>query len=140
MAVDFDFAVDSAAVERRMLEVARRYPEAGATAVYQEALALLAESKQEVPVQYGTLRRSGYADAPSGVDDPHCVVGYGTNYALPVHERIEVFHPVGKSKFLIDPMLRRAAGYKERMTKRIAQNVRDGVTLGDVSGGGGSSE
>lgn len=138
MPIGVNAKVDSAKFERQLLELARRYPEAAATATYQEGQALLGDSKQEVPVQYGTLRRSGYVDSPT--DDGKVVVGYGTNYALPVHER-QAHHEVGKWKFLIDPMLRRVAGYKERMAKRIAQNVRDGVTLGQTkTGAGGGGE
>lgn len=125
--------VDARVVERRVLELSRRYPEATATAVYQEGVDLLAESIPEVPVDTGRLRRSGYVDAPSSAYDPVCMVGYGTEYALAVHERREVNHATGKAGYLIDPMLRRAAGYPDRMARRIAKNVRDGVTLGDVA-------
>jgi hypothetical protein len=130
-------------IERKLQDLVRKYPEAAATATYQEGLALLADSVKEVPVDTGRLRRTGYVDAPTDARDPKVVVGYGTDYALPVHERTEVHHPVGKAKFLIDPMLLRSSGYRDRMIQRIAKNVRDGVTLGDVAssaGGGGGDE
>lgn len=31
------------------------------------------------------------------------IVGYQTNYALHVHERMDIFHPVGQAKFLEQP-------------------------------------
>lgn len=47
----------------------------------------------------GALRRLG--DKVRGRTS--VLVGYTQNYALPVHERLDVFHPVGQAKYLEQP-------------------------------------
>jgi len=64
--------------------------QAFAKALYYEAEALLADAKEIIPVEWGTLKDSGYAPLPKvtfwSVEQ---VVGFGgpaEDYALPVHE------------------------------------------------------
>lgn len=43
--------------------------------------------------------------AKAGLDSKSEVtVGYSAEYAVPVHERVELKHPVGQAKFLEEPM------------------------------------
>jgi hypothetical protein len=105
------------------------YERAFAAALYQEGLALHAASVPQVPVEYGRLRASGYVSPPTGVDNPEVEVGYGTDYAVYVHERTELRHKVGKAKFLSDPMNERQNGYAERLAKRTQQNFERGVGM-----------
>jgi len=103
------------------------YKRALAAAIYQEGFALLAESVKECPVDKGRLRASGYVSPPVDAENPAATVGYGTDYAIYVHERTELRHPVGKAKFLSDPMNRRLSGYQQRIAARTQENYRSGV-------------
>ena len=120
----------TAALRRELEGLKEAYPNATAAAVHQEALELLADSLLQVPVDTGTLRRSGYAEPPHDVRNPVAVVGYGTDYALPVHERMEAQHPVGNAKFLERPFLARQQNFVQRMIDRIRRNVEKKVRLG----------
>lgn len=70
----------------------RWVPEALAAALFQEAEAVMAESKREVPVDMGTLRNSGFVDEPTIMHgEVEVTMGYGGSasaYALWVHEGI----------------------------------------------------
>lgn len=65
---------------------------------------VLALSAERCPVDTGTLRATGHVEGPTAKGDKvDIVVGYGgpaAPYALPVHERLGVRHPVGQAKFL----------------------------------------
>lgn len=105
-----------------------------AAAVYQEALDLEARSVKQVPVDYGTLRRSHYVAPPDNLNNPTAQAGYGTDYAVYVHEKTEVHHePPGKAMYLKDPLDETKNGYKERLAKRAKQNLEAGVTLSSVA-------
>lgn len=81
-----------------------------AAALYEEAEDIMADSKANyVPVDTGTLRASGTV-LPPELTGTHVVVtlGYGgaaQDYALPVHERLDVHHPHGQAKYLEAPVL-----------------------------------
>ena len=64
----------------------------------QGAEALLAASRENVPVDTGRLRDSGQVVA----DSDGAAAGYTADYAVYVHERTWVTHPNGKAKFLED--------------------------------------
>lgn len=78
----------------------------------QEGEKAMTEAKQETPVDTGVLRASGIVDGPH--NDGGSVwleLGFGgaaSSYALIVHERTDVHHPVGKAKYLEDPAMRMA--------------------------------
>ena len=57
---------------------------------------------------------------------PEAVVGFGTDYAVPVHERVEAFHPIGSAKFLEIPFNDIRRGYRENLSRRIAKFMRTG--------------
>lgn len=103
-----------------------------AAALYQEGFALIADSIREVPVDFGRLRGSHYVAPPAGETNPEVEVGYGTDYAAYVHERTELNHPVGKAKFLEDPMKRRQAGYSRRVADRTKTNWERGVGVSAI--------
>ena len=98
-----------------------RYRRAVGGAVYREASRVMASSIREVPVDTGRLRATGFVSAPDTTTrDVSVQLGYGTDYALPVHERTEVSHAVGKAKFLDDPLNAARSG----MADRIARDTR----------------
>lgn len=102
-------------------ELGKRYPEALGAALYEEASIIFVESQMEVPVDTGRLRASGMVSPP-----PIVKITYGTTYALPVHERINVKHRVGKAKYLEDPFRRAIPGLLDRIAMRTMQHVVEG--------------
>ncbi|MFY1658576.1 hypothetical protein [Micromonospora sp. WMMD1274] len=64
---------------------------------------LLQVSRTEVPLEEGTLERSGTATVDES--DRVAAVSYDTQYAVPQHEEMDWRHAAGrKAKYLEDPM------------------------------------
>lgn len=84
---------------------------------------LLAESQKIVPVDTGALRRSGFVRMRwEGTRRSEVVVGYVMDYAIWVHERLDLRHAPGKSaKFLEIP------------ARRFAKRMRD-IIAAEISG------
>lgn len=110
-------------------KLGRDAPHAIAAELYMEAERLIADAKMETPVDTGALRASGHVQTPQmNGNMVEVVCGFGgpaVNYALIVHENLENFHPVGKAKYLEDPLNRRIPTMAERiaqgLTKRLAE-------------------
>lgn len=95
--------------------------------LYEEGEEIFAESQQEVPVDTGALKRSGYIEKQGNSVD----IGYGRSeelgasnqtpntYMVAVHERLDVYHPNGKAKFLEDPV--------NRHTRKGADSIADKI-------------
>ncbi|GAA1994374.1 hypothetical protein GCM10009799_20600 [Nocardiopsis rhodophaea] len=84
---------------------------------------LLGESRQEVPLEEGTLSRSG----TSVVDrsDLNAAVYYDTVYAVRQHEELTWRHDAGrKAKYLEDPLNRE----QQTMLALVAAEVRRALT------------
>lgn len=108
------------------------YKSAAAAAVYQETIQVYTESIKQVPVEYGRLRSSASVLAPKNVDNPECVITYGTEYAIFVHERTDLRHTNGKAKYLSDPVHAASAGWSDRIAQRTKQNVSSGIGIGNT--------
>lgn len=46
-------------------------------------------------------------------------VGYSAPYAVPVHERLDVYHPIGQAKFLEQPLRTEQDEMKRIITSRL---------------------
>jgi len=110
------------------------YPSKVATALKKEAELTMTESKREVPVDTGSLRNSGFVEAPKiSLNNISVKMGYGgvatkvnpktgqltTVYAITVHEDMETRHRVGKAKFLEDPIKKRRGMILENINLSI---------------------
>ncbi len=98
---------------------------ASASAIYEEANAIMAVSRHLVPVETGTLRASGYVDAPevSGLG-VSVELGYGgaaSAYAMIQHERMDYRHRVGQAKYLEQPFLEAQRGMEIRLGRAVAK-------------------
>jgi hypothetical protein len=104
-------------------------------ALYEEGLAIDKASIKEVPVRHGRLKQSHYVAPISEGDRPKVEVGYGTDYAVFVHERVDLNHKSPtKAKYLQDPMERAKAGFASRLAKRTKRNWQAKRGLGSVKG------
>lgn len=115
---------------KALKEVAKEAEEATNAAIYEEGLDIAKESVKIVPVDTGRLRSTHYVAPPD--HDGVVEVGYGTDYALAVHERVEVFHEVGQPLFLKTIVDRAQRGYVDRIATRAEKNMRNGVGIKSV--------
>jgi hypothetical protein len=115
----------------KMIEAFEKYGDLAVRALagemYLEAEATMTEAKQETPVDTGALRASGTVLLPEITGDEVLVqMGFGgaaVDYAIYVHEDLEKNHPVGKAKFLEDPLNRRVAGMTDRIAAGMARRL-----------------
>ena len=112
----------------RLMEYAKKYPEATAAALYQEGFGVMRVSQRKVPVDTGRLRATGYVAPPQeGRGGVYVELGYGTTYGIYVHERTELKHKVGEAKFLQKALQERSSGYFRRLAAKVKRNVTAGV-------------
>lgn len=102
-------------------------PEAFAAAVYQEAALIFAESQRRVPVDTGTLRRSGGLSPPiqNAAGDVKVEIFYGTEYAYRVHEDHK-----SRSQYLKAPFMEAMSGLAKRIAVRTKKNIASRVGAG----------
>lgn len=97
--------------------------QAGMKALYKCAEAILAEAIDEVPLESGTLERSG-AITESGNS---AYISFNTPYARKQHEDLTLRHVEGrKAKYLEDPFNRK----KEKVRKYILRKVKEALQRG----------
>lgn len=61
----------------------------------------------------------------SGTKGPTVTVGYTQNYALPVHENLQAYHPVGQAKYLEEP----ARLHKKKIATIVREALKKKVSL-----------
>jgi hypothetical protein len=102
-------------------------------ALFAEGKEVIEEAAKQVPVDTGALLRSRFVTPPiKKKDEVKVVCGFGTDsvvnpktgqptkdYAIYVHERLDVKHPVGKAKFLEDPLNEARVGLEKRLAARV---------------------
>lgn len=119
---------------KKIEQYARDYPKATAAALYETGLEIHREAVLLTPVDHGNLRQSAYVAPPRDTRDPMTEIGYGTDYAVPVHERTEVYHAVGQSKFLETPVMRVRNSFARNLVRKIARFVKRGQGPDSISG------
>lgn len=92
---------------------------AGAVAGLLEAAEhILTESRREVPLEEGTLERSGVASVDAS--SLTAAVSYDTVYAVRQHEELDWQHDAGrKAKYLEDPFTRERGTAGEIIAARV---------------------
>lgn len=119
----------------RLNGLAKSAPREAAAALYQEGLALQALAVSKTPVDTGRLRASAGVSPPERRGNVvEVFVYFGTNYAVYVHERLDVHHPVGEAKFLENAARERAPGFRDRMADRIRANLESGTAVDPLAG------
>jgi hypothetical protein len=103
-------------------------------AIYQEGLTLITSSIPNVPVDTGTLRSTGFTQQPSVSGEKITVkAGYGgpatkinphtgeasTDYAVKVHEDLNMQHKVGSAKFLERPARALSQKFSANIKRRM---------------------
>jgi len=92
--------------------------------LYKEGAKIFEESQDEVPVDTNALRTSGQLGLPH-LEGQSVVVeisygGAAVDYAMIVHEDLEMSHRPGKkAKYLEDPARRALVGMEDRILEKI---------------------
>ena len=106
-------------------------------ALYEEGLAIDAKSVRLVPVDFGRLRATHFVAPPDRGPNPTVEIGYGTDYAVHVHEKQARHNPPTQWKYLEQPMEAAKMGYTLRLAKRVRRMMERGITdvfSGQVNG------
>lgn len=115
-----------AQIQAVLASLGPRLLEEGGRALYAEAREIQKTSMRRTPVETGALRASHETTRPvlerGEVSVTIQVGGPAAPYAVPVHERLDVHHPVGEAKFLERSVLDATAGMGERIASRIDLN------------------
>ena len=98
-------------LDRAWAKIAKSVPLAAAMGLYALGFDIIALAVAKTPVDTGRLRASRYVAPPVLRGSTHVVeLGFGTRYAAPVHERIDVAHSTGEAKFLQKAINEKASG------------------------------
>lgn len=123
---------------KRMLATNKEVLSIVAEALHDEANNIMTESRNQVPVDTGTLKSSAYVlDPQIQTDEVRVRFGYGgpndkmnpkhrrmaSEYAAIVHERLDVRHPVGKAKYLEDPFNDAIRGMEDRVASKLRSEL-----------------
>jgi hypothetical protein len=111
-----------------LLALGVRAPQVLAAALYQEAETIMTKAKELTPVKSGFLRGTGHPEPPVMQGDAVTVtLGFGTDYAVYVHENLTARHPVGQAKFLEQPVLEWADVAEARLAARVGHALEASV-------------
>jgi len=121
------FELRVATVTKNLKKLERKNPRSVATALYQEGLELMAESMRRTPVETGTLQKTHRTALPKWrgpfVEVAIPAGGSKAPYAVPVHERLDVFHNPGQAKFLESTILESAPHLLARIGERLHEEI-----------------
>jgi len=94
-------------------------------ALLQEGNIILNDSIKQTPVEFGDLRRSGTVEEVKDTKKEYEIaIGFNTTYAAAVHEDLNAHHPVGKAKYLEDPLMARVDDIPKNIAKRVKAGMR----------------
>ena len=110
---------------REIEALRKRYPSAAAAAIYEKGHAIDADAVPLTPIELSPLRKSHYVSPPTNIRNPVVEVGFGTDYALPVHEREDLRHtPPTRAKFLEAALQMHEPGYLRWIADRTRSNAK----------------
>lgn len=112
----------------KLQAMATGMPGAIAAALLEWGYSVMGQSVRLVPVCTGRLRSSAYVEVQEESGRLVLHLGYGTDYALIVHERLDVRHPHGQAKYLQQPLEAALAGFGAFMAARVPELLKSGAT------------
>jgi hypothetical protein len=123
-------------IRKKLRELKVAFPEATKAQLYEEGTRIDANAVPRVPFEFGPLRNSHYVAPPIDEGGAYVVeIGFGTDYAVFVHERTELSHKAPtEAKFLEKAMNAESVGMLERMAKGIEDKAARGVRFGGPAG------
>ena len=112
---------------RKLTAMSVEFPFLAEAALVAEAELIRTASMIDTPVKRGTLKGSHRVTSKITAEGPEAKISVGgaaKKYAIPVHEKLNVKHTVGKAKFLEDAANAAMEGMRERLGARIAAGMR----------------
>lgn len=106
------------------------YIDALSAAVYQEGFEIIGVAVKRIPVDTGRARATHYVSPPD--DSGVVMIGFGTDYALALHDNVEAFHDVGGPLYLKSVVDEAKRGYVRRMAARTASNHSRGIGVRSI--------
>lgn len=122
-------------IAAELKKLAAKYPKAIAGALYQEGFDIWRESVKRAPVEFGVLRSSAYVSPPTATSSgvPRVEIGFGTNYAIPQHERLDYKHPRGgRAKYLQSVLEEMSPSMLARVARRTKALADAGTTITEL--------
>lgn len=111
-------------LNRNVKDVVGQMRKNAADAIEAAARFLRKKSQEEVPIDTGRLFNSAYhvvfAKGTGGNAVIKGVVGYSAPYAMPVHDRLDVYHPTGNAEFLLGPSRKYAKQIKSIIAGKLS--------------------
>jgi hypothetical protein len=96
---------------------------------------VIGDAQQMVPVDTGALAASGTTlPAVEKGNTVEKVIGFNTDYAAAVHERLDVHHEQGQAKYLETAVRENASKLSQYVADRVKASLNGG---GGGAGGGG---
>jgi hypothetical protein len=120
---------DLAELKRKIEKGGRGIRGALGAAMHAEGLRLMNKSVKLAPVDTGRMRATQFVAPPENRNRPKVRLGYGTDYAIYVHEIQGLHHPTGQANFLRQPMEQAMAGYADRLAKRTWLYMQRGTEM-----------
>lgn len=119
----------------RRFSVAGPFQRALGRILHEEAELFMPKSVRRTPVDTGALRNSATVPEPELIGSVGVVqeMGYGStavDYAIPVHERLDVHHPVGEAKYLERPFLEERPAIVRRIGFDVQAEIVNSFTGG----------
>lgn len=109
------------ALQARLTTLGERFGPVAGAALRAEAEIEMTEAKRRTPVRTGVLRNSGTVTGPNA--EGEVLLSFGgaaEEYAIEIHENMEMFHPRGgQAKFLESVVLESAPYLAQRVAERI---------------------
>jgi hypothetical protein len=103
---------------RRIRTLAQRAPKRFADGLRVWTERVMARSRNDFcPVDKGELQSTGAVQETTTKKGPSFQMMYGTEYAVPQHERGDFVHRIGQWKFLEQPMFEEAGNLEETMAE-----------------------
>lgn len=115
-----------AKVKARLRHITKTAPEAALIGIFAFGEAILADATERCPVDTGRLRTSGYCAPPRRAGRNRIEVGFGTDYAVPVHERTDVSHDKGEPKFLTKAVANQLPQALEIIARNAEKHIERG--------------
>lgn len=83
---------------------------------------VIGDAQQLTPVLTGALQASGTTEpAKSGGEGIEKTIGFNTNYAAAVHEKLNARHAVGQAKFLEEAMKQNSSKFGPFVAGRVKE-------------------
>lgn len=131
-----EFALDTTGFDAMLRRLKHEAPGAVGAALYQTGLRVIRRAIHLTPVDTGRLRSTAYCTPPHVAgEEIYVTVGYGTAYAIFVHERVDLHHAVGEAKFLEKAIDEVHGDYSARLLALVLDNLAHGVVTAAVDAG-----